>query len=304
MLGGDLAMNTMASLAPRRGRVNGSVGLGLAILAILTCVPALAVDDERVAEPIPPTRVALVDVSDGSHYSHAGMSDMAAVGLLTAMEDVEPIQIVHPEDVWQAIEALEVRPPFADEQLQALGEALDADVVIAARIAGLLFIDHSEQAICALRLRVLNRHGRMEINTFQVRAKAEQNGHPLGERQLVHNAIVEAAHEGVEQIKTVLTIRGLVSMPFDTNRIRLDQGSEDGMRLGTKVAVYDNSEWVADLEIIQVSTLSARAEILKGDFDALYTGIGFYVTEWPAEDREPSDYEEGEVDKAEEDMPD
>lgn len=277
------------------------VVLSLVLFGLVVALPAKAEDAERVAAPIPLTRVALVEVTDGSHYSHGGMATAAAVGLLAAMDDVESIEIVSPRSVLEAIDTLGIMPPFDAEQLYAIAEALDADLAVSVRIAGLLHIDHSNQAVCCLRMRILDRRARMDVTTFQVRGRADQDGQALGERQLVENAIHEAAYKAVQRLSTALTLRGTVIMAADKDRIRLNLGSNDGLRLGARLAVWDNSEWVADLEVTEVSTLGARSRILKGNFDALYPGITFYVSAW-AEDRQPSDYGEGEITKAREGM--
>lgn len=158
--------------------------LGLALLAAVLSYPALADEIERVAAPIPTTRVALVDVTDGSHYSQGGMATAAAVGLLDAMADVGSIQIVSPEAVVEAVDARGLMPPFEAEQLHAIAEAVGADLAVSVRIAGLLYIDHTDQGVCALRMRVLDRRARMDVTTFQVCGRADQNGEALGERGL------------------------------------------------------------------------------------------------------------------------
>ncbi len=277
--------------------------LGLALLAAVLSYPALADEIERVAAPIPTTRVALVDVTDGSHYSQGGMATAAAVGVLDAMADVGSIQIVSPEAVVEAVDARGLMPPFEAEQLHAIAEAVGADLAVSVRIAGLLYIDHTDQGVCALRMRVLDRRARMDVTTFQVCGRADQNGEALGERGLVEKAIHEAAYAAVQRLTTALTVRGTISIPFDKDRIRLNVGSDEGLRVGTRLAVWDNNEWVADLEVTEASTLGARAKILKGDYDALYPGIAFFVTAWPETDRQAGDYQEGEIDKARDRMP-
>lgn len=291
-------MKALAPTNPMPRRRAWAAVLSLALLAAALAGPALAEEIERVAAPFPTTRVALVEVTDGSHYARDGMASAAAVGLLTAMADRASIAIVDPAAVLEAVEALGVAPPFDAEQLHAIAKAVGADLVVSVRIAGLLYIDHSNQGVCALRMRVLDRRARMDVTSFQVRGRADQNGAALGERQLVENAIHEAAYTAVERLATVLTVRGTVSVPFDKDRIRLNVGSNDGLRVGARLAVWDNSEWVADLEVIEVAQLGARARIIKGDYDALYPGIPFFVTEWPAADRQAGDYEDGEIEKA------
>ncbi len=276
------------------GRRRIPVGLVAATLVLLTLAGMSQADPSAAGAPSQRTRVALADVSDGSHYKHMDLSEPLEMGLVAAMLGAERIDIAPEEDVTAALEELGCEAPLEDSELQRLGEAVGAQVVVAARCIEARYDDFAKHAVATVRVRILDTRAGLAVRTCQVRGESMRNGHPLGERQLIENALDEAAYSAVTELGRNLTIVGAVSMALDAERVRVNLTSEQGVVPGTMLEVWDNGRKMATLRVTESTELGSVCEITDGaDPDDLAPGMTVYVTEFPSPDAPAEPEKEG-----------
>lgn len=279
-------------------------GLAYLACALLPCTPALASPGDRspavTAPPAPSplaarTRVALAEVSDGSHYRHLDLAAASRLALATAMLDAQRIEIVPDDEIALAIDRLGLKSPLEDEQLLEVGKAVRAQVVVAARCVEARYDDYNKQATVGLRARILDTRAGLAVRTCQVRGASARNGHPLSERQLVEDAVDEAGRLAIEELKRNLTVVGTIGLALDAERVRVTLTSADGVRIGTKLQAWDRDRQIADLVVTEVSEVGSACRLTRGSVRDLAPGTTVYVTEFApaAEDETASGPAEG-----------
>lgn len=274
--------------------VGPALVLGLLVAAAWS-PPAWA---QARTDPLPAkTRVALADVSDGSHYKHIDMAAALKDALTTAMLDAERVEIVPDEQVQAALLQLGYGGPtdgelpdgrealrLDDVQLRRVGEAVGARIVLAARCVEARYNDYDKSASVVIRVRILDSRAGEAIRTCQVRGEGARGGRPLGERQVVENAVKEAAYTAVEELKRNLAVVGTVVVAMDENCVRVNLASARGVTVGTRMEVWEHGHKVADLVATDVSELGCICKVTsKTDPRLIQTGATVYVTEFAPE---------------------
>jgi len=214
------------------------------------------------AESPPEIRVAILALSAEAFRDRQAARRLAAIlsTALAARPAVRPLEL---SPVDQAAEALHLGLSPEPGAVARVGEAVDADVVLAGEIVALDWPTESNRGRVQIALRWIDVPSGRVVSRSQQEALLAEDGDRRQQQEQSQAALEQAGRSALGELLANLDRPpALVLSAADDQHLTISQGARAGLRVGAEVALWRGKTLVAHGRVSEVSDTNAIVQVV------------------------------------------
>jgi TolB-like protein len=164
----------------------------------------------------------------------------------------------------QQIKESDLSLPLSKNDVQRLGQALDADYVAYGEVTEIEFTDNPRRARVTLSVQLTDTlTGELANGAIQV-GNSSAKPTTIDDDTLIQQAITDAAFSIVRAINNYKAVEATVLMARGGTEVVLNRGSRDGIRGKQEMVVMRGRDYVGRIRVSSVGDTDSRAEVMDG----------------------------------------